>query len=94
LNLKYQLTYWLAGAITEPMRNEINKVYLIVQVFESYGTKKKKIEKNEKYLNDFINFISKSKIDKVERNEIIRPFKTEFTKNLELYVGKYHIKLQ
>ena len=94
LNLKYQLTYWLAGAIEEAIRNEINKVYLIVQVFESKeGTKEKKIEKNEKDLNDFINFISKSKIDKVERNEIIGPINNDFTRNLDLYIGKYHVKL-
>jgi hypothetical protein len=93
LNLRYQLTYWFASAIDEAIRNEINKVYLIVQVFESDETEEKKIEKNEKDLNNFINFISKSKIDKVERNEIIGQFNNEFTKNLDLYIGKYHIML-
>lgn len=50
LNLRYQLTYWLAGAIQEAIRNEINKVYLIVQVFESDATNGTKIKKMKKIL--------------------------------------------
>jgi len=93
LNLRYQLTYWLAGAIEEAIGNEIKKVYLIVQVFESGKTEEKKIKKNEQDFNNFINFISKSKIDIIERNEIIGPINNDFTRNLDLYIGKYHVKL-
>jgi hypothetical protein len=92
-NLRYQLTYWLAGSIEEAIRNDMKTVYLIVQTFESDATNETKIKKNEKDLNDFINFISKSNFDKVERNEIIGPINNDFTKNIDLYFGKYHIKL-
>lgn len=94
LNLRYQLTYWLAGAIDEATRNKINTVFLIVQEFHSDITNKKMIADNKRDLDFFVNFISKSAYKSVNNNQIIGPIKNQFTKQINLYIGKYQIKLE
>jgi len=89
LSLRYQLTYWLAGTIDEAVRSKIDTVFLIVQEFHSEKTKEKKIAKNQSDLNYFVNFISKSAYKNVGRNEIIGPIKNQFTKQIDLYIGKF-----
>lgn len=94
LKLRYQLTYWLAGAIDEAKRNKIDTVFLIVQEFHGKVTNEKKIASNKRDLDFFVRFISNSEIKELNTNEIIGPIKNHFTKQINLYVGKYQIKLE
>lgn len=89
LKLKYQLIYWLAGAIDEAERRQIETVFLIVQEFHSEKTEEKKINLNKSDLDLFVNIISNSVLKKVNKNEIVGPIKNQFTKQLNLYVGKH-----
>lgn len=94
LKLRYQLTYWLAGAIDEATRNKINTVFLIVQEFHSDITKEEKIAVNKRDLDFFINFISNSEYKSVNNNQIIGPIKNQITKQVNLYIGKYQKNLK
>jgi hypothetical protein len=89
LQLRYQLTYWLAGSIDEAIRNKIDKVYLIVQEFQSDKTTEGKIAENQNDLHNFIDFVSKSAYRNVEPNKIIGPIRNEFTKDINLFIGKF-----
>ena len=89
LKLRYQLTYWLAGSIDEAIRNNIDTVYLIVQEFHSDQTTNKKVTTNKNDLDNFIEFISKSRYKTVEPNKVIGPVSNEFTKNINLFIGKF-----
>lgn len=89
LKLRYQLSYWLAGTIDEAVRNKTNDVFLIVQEFHSDVTNREKIELNKCDLDFFINFISKSTFNCLDNNDIKGSIKNEFTKNKNLYIGKY-----
>lgn len=93
LKLRYQLTYWLAGVIDEAERNKIDTVFLIVQEFHSKDTAEKKRKINEQDLNCFVNFISRSDFENVNKNEIVGPIKNQFTKHINLYIGKYQTYL-
>lgn len=88
LKLRYQLTYWFVGAIEEAMRNNISTVYLIVQEFHSNATKTSKITNNEQDLDRFIRFVSNSTYDHVDNNKIIGPINNQFTKQVNLFIGK------
>lgn len=94
LKLRYQLTYWLAGAIEEAIRNKINTVFMIVQEFHSDITKKEKIAVNKRDLDFFVNFISNSAYKNLNNNQIIGPIKNQFTKQIYLYIGKYQKSLK
>lgn len=94
LKLRYQLTYWIAGAIDEAKRNEMDTVFLIVQEFHSNKTEAKKIMVNKGDLDFFVNFISNSDFEKVNENEIIGPIKNQFTKQINLYIGKYQTYIE
>jgi hypothetical protein len=89
LKLRYQLTYWLAGAIDEGKRNKMDTVFLIVQEFHSNKTEEKKIMDNKRDLDFFVKFISNSGYEKVNQNEIIGPIKNQYTNEINLYIGKY-----
>ncbi len=89
LKLKYQLTYWLAGAIDGAIRNDIDIVFLIVQEFYSDLIKERKVTNNQHDLDFFLSFISNSFFKKVRNNEIIGPINNPFTKQIDLYIGKY-----
>ena len=52
-------------------------------------TEEKKITVNKRDLDLFVNFISNSDFEKVNENEIIGPIKNQFTKQINLYIGKY-----
>lgn len=91
--LRYQLTHWFAGTIDEAEREKINKVYMIVQEFHSDKSDKTSIETNKKDLNRFVKFISDSQIDHVDDNKIVGPIKNDFTKKIDLYIGKYIVDL-
>lgn len=93
LELRYQLTYWLSGAIEEAKRNKIDSVFLIVQEFHSDKTKDQKITHNANDFDFFVRFISKDHYEKVRKNEILGPIKNEYTKEIDLYIGKYTIDL-
>jgi len=89
IKLRYQLTYWLAGSIDEAIRTEIDTVFLIVQEFHSEITTKEKIEVNKEDLDSFVNFITNSSYKGINKNEIIGPIKNQFTKQINLYIGKF-----
>jgi len=94
LKLRYQLTYWLAGAIDEAIRNKINTVFLIVQEFHSDKTNEEKIAVNKSDLDFFVNFISDAAYKNLNNNQIIGPIKNQFTKQINLYIGKYQKSLE
>ena len=94
LRLRYQLTYWLAGAIDEAIRNNVDTVFLIVQEFHSNITNEKKILKNQNDLDFFINFLADSNFTGVGQNEIIGPINNHFTKNINVYIGKFKTVLK
>lgn len=94
LKIRYQLTYWLAGAIDEAKRNKINTVFLIVQEFHSDITNDEKIAVNKQDLDFFVNFISDSEYRSVNKNQIIGPINNQFTKQINLYIGKYQKNLK
>ncbi|MBC8756574.1 hypothetical protein H2O64_18020 [Kordia sp. YSTF-M3] len=94
INLRYQLTYWLAGSIDEAIRNEIDTVFLIVQEFHSDITSKKKIDANKEDLDYFINFITNSSHKRINKNELIGPIKNLFTKQINLYIGKFQTYIE
>ena len=94
ISLRYQLTYWLAGSIDEAIRNEIDTVFLIVQEFDSEITSKKKFDVNKDDLDYFVNFITNSNHKKIDKNELIGPIKNQFTKQINLYIGKYQTYLE
>jgi len=89
LKLRYQLVYWLAGAIDEAIRNKIHTVFLIVQEFHSDRTNEKKILKNQNDLDSLISFLSNSVISHVNKNDIVGPIKNHYTKQIDLYIGKF-----
>jgi hypothetical protein len=93
LELRYQLTYWLAGAIEEAIRNKIVSVFLIVQEFHSDITKNQKITLNASDFDYFFRFISNDRYQEVSKNEIRGPIRNKYTKEIDLYVGKYTIDL-
>lgn len=94
LKFRYQLTCWFAGAIDDATRNNINTVFMIVQEFHSDITNEKKIAVNKRDLDFFVNFISDSAYKNVNNNQIIGPIKNQFTKQINLYIGKYQKKLK
>jgi len=91
LELRYQLTYWLAGAIEEAIRNKIKTVFLIVQEFHSNKTINQKITLNASDFDYFVRFISNGCYENVSKNEILGPINNQYTKEIDLYVGKYTI---
>lgn len=94
LKVRYQLTYWLAGTIDEAIRNKINTVFMIVQEFHRDITNKKYIDDNKHDLDFFANFISNSVYKNLNNNQIIGPIKNQFTKQINLYIGKYQKDLK
>lgn len=93
VKLRYQLVYWFAGAIEEAKRNNIDKIYLVVQEFHSKKTTNKKIETNKIDLNSFVEFISHSAFREVNEHEIVGPINNEFTKQIDLYIGKHQTQI-
>lgn len=94
MKLRYQLSYWLAGAIDEAIKNNVKTVFLIVQEFHSDLTNEKKILKNQTDLDFFINFISNSTFDEVKHNEIIGPINNHLTEGIDMYIGKFQTVLK
>lgn len=94
LKLRYQLSYWLAGAIDEAIKNNVKTVFLIVQEFHSDLTNENKILKNQTDLDFFINFISNSTFDEVKQNEIIGPINNHLTEGIDMYIGKFQTVLK
>lgn len=93
LELRYQLTYWLAGTIEEAIRSHIKSVFLIVQEFHSDITKNQEIIRNASDFDFFVRFISNDRSANVSKNKILGPINNQYTKGIDLYVGKYTIDL-
>ena len=92
--IRYQLSYWFAGTIDEAFRNNVNSVFLIVQEFHSFKTNQDKIKTNKDDFDFFVKFITNSEYKKINYKNIIGPINNEFTKNIDLYIGKYLIELK
>jgi len=80
--------------INYPIRNEIDTVFLIVQEFHSDITSKKKIDVNKDDLDYFIKFITNSSHKRINKNELIGPIKNPFTKQINLYIGKFETYIE
>lgn len=88
LKLPYQLTYWFAGSIAEAKKRNINVIIMIVQEFRSKYLNDKKIDLNKKHLDLFASIISNNRYIEINDNQIFGPIENEYTKGLQLYIGK------
>ena len=71
----------------------IEKILMLNQFFYSARLNQKKISKNSKDFDSFVSFISKEKFKSIEDDTIKGPILNEYTRGIELYVGKYKVNL-
>jgi len=89
LDIRYQLIFWLAGAIEEAKRRGVADIILISQEFHSDKTKVNNIQRNTSDLNTFVSFLSKNTIKDIKDNRIEGPINNDLTDNKNVYIGKY-----
>ena len=92
-DLRYQLLHGVAGVLSEAKKQDIKRAVFIINTYQSEDEKIFNIEKykkNQKDLENFLNYLSKGKIQKCIENALMGPFKFRASKYIveetDLYI--------
>lgn len=84
--IKNQFITALSGTLKEAKIQDVNKAFLIVQVFNTLRTDAKSIIRNHRDLNKLISILDSS--DKgINENQVLGPFIFEEYQDIELFIG-------